>query len=92
LGLYPTVMLLSISLAPALARLGITAPPAVFVGNVVSVVLLEWVLVPALSRPFRRWLDPIDGAARRTSLAGTAAVVVGYVVLVLLFSFAGPRR
>jgi uncharacterized protein len=89
LCLYPTVMLLSKFQAPALATLGFTAPLSVFVGNVISVVLLQWVLVPAASRPFRRWLDPIDGAAGPISLAGAAVVGVGYALLLLIFSFVG---
>jgi uncharacterized protein len=89
LCLYPTVMLLSRFEAPALTRLGITAPLSMFVGNVISVVLLQWVLVPAASRPFRRWLDPIDGAAGPISLAGAGVIAVGYAVLLLLFEFLG---
>jgi antibiotic biosynthesis monooxygenase (ABM) superfamily enzyme len=86
LCLYPTVILLSKSLAPALSHLGIKQSLAVFVGNVISVVLLQWVLVPAASRPFRRWLDPIDGAPARITLVGAAMVVVAYAALVLIFT------
>lgn len=89
LCLYPTVMLLTKWLSPALAGLGIATAPAIFVGNVISVVLLQWVLVPAASRPFRRWLDPIDGASVRTGLTGSALVVVGCGALVLLFGLLG---
>ncbi|MDT5140459.1 MAG: uncharacterized protein QOD58_4721 [Mycobacterium sp.] len=89
LCLYPTVVLLSKSLAPALSRLGIVEGAAIFVGNVISVALLQWVLVPAASRPFRRWLDPIDGAPARISLAGAGVVVVGYAVLLTIFMLIG---
>jgi antibiotic biosynthesis monooxygenase (ABM) superfamily enzyme len=89
LCLYPTVMLLSESLAPALSHLGVKQPPAIFVGNVVSVILLQWVLVPAASRPFRRWLDPIDGASARISLSGAAMVVAAYAALLLVFTLIG---
>jgi uncharacterized protein len=89
LCLYPTVMLLSKSLAPALNHLGVGQPLAVFVGNAISVVLLQWVLVPTASRPFRRWLDPIDGAAARISVAGAAVIAVAYAALVILFAFIG---
>jgi antibiotic biosynthesis monooxygenase (ABM) superfamily enzyme len=89
LCLYPTVVLLSKSLAPALSRLGIDQAPAMFVSNVISVGLLQWVLVPAASRPFRRWLDPIDGASARISLAGAAVVVVGYAALLTIFMLIG---
>jgi antibiotic biosynthesis monooxygenase (ABM) superfamily enzyme len=89
LCLYPTVVLLSKSLAPALDRLGIDRSLAMFVGNVVSVGLLQWILVPAASVPFRRWLDPIDGAPARISLAGAAVVVVAYGALLALFALLG---
>lgn len=89
LCLYPTVILLSKSLAPALAHLGVGPSFSMFVGNVVSVALLQWVLVPAASLPFRRWLDPIDGAAARISLGGAAVLVVAYAVLMLIFTVAG---
>jgi uncharacterized protein len=61
LCLYPTVMVLSKSLAPALNHLGVDQAVAMFVGNVISVVLLQWVLALTVSWPFWRWLDPIDG-------------------------------
>jgi antibiotic biosynthesis monooxygenase (ABM) superfamily enzyme len=89
LCLYPTVVLLSKSLAPALGRLGTDQATAIFIGNVISVALLQWVLVPAASLPFRRWLDPIDGAPGRISLAGAAVVVVGYAALLTIFMLIG---
>jgi uncharacterized protein len=89
LCLYPTVILLSKSLSPALAHLGVSQPLSIFVGNVISIVALQWLFVPAVSRPFRRWLDPIDGASTRISIAGAAAVVVAYAALLALFLLVG---
>lgn len=89
LCLYPTVILFSKTLTPALGNFGVGRVPAIFVGNVLSVALLQWALVPAVSRPFRRWLDPIDGAAARVSAAGAAVVVVAYAVLVVIFTRIG---
>ncbi|OBA82916.1 hypothetical protein A9W99_10095 [Mycobacterium sp. 1164966.3] len=89
LCLYPTVILLSKSLAPALSHAGVGQALAVFIGNVISVVLLQWVLVPAASRPFRRWLDPIDGTSARISVAGAAVLAVAYAALVLIFTLVG---
>ncbi len=86
LCLYPTVMVLSKSLSPALENLGVSQSLSLFTGNVVSIVALQWVLVPAVSRPFRRWLDPIDGASSRIRLAGAAVIAVGYAALVGLFA------
>ena len=68
LCLYPTVMVLSKSLSPALGNLGVSQSLSVFAGNVVSIVALQWILVPAVSRPLRRWLDPIDGSSTRISV------------------------
>ena len=86
LCLYPTAMLLTKFLSPALSHLGFTQSLSFFVGNVVSIVALQWVLVPAVSRPFRRWLDPIDGSSARTSLAGAVVIVAGYLALVAFFT------
>jgi antibiotic biosynthesis monooxygenase (ABM) superfamily enzyme len=85
LCLYPTVMLLSKSLSPALDHLGVNQPLSLFVGNVIGVVLLQWVLVPTVSRSFRRWLDPIDGASARISVAGATVIVALYGALLALF-------
>ncbi|WP_081282263.1 antibiotic biosynthesis monooxygenase [Mycobacterium asiaticum] len=89
LCLYPTVVLLSNWLSPELGRLGINPAGEILIGNVISVALLQWVLVPAASRPFRRWLDPIDGASARVSVAGSAVIVVGYALLLAFFSLVG---
>ncbi|WAC94148.1 antibiotic biosynthesis monooxygenase [Mycobacterium sp. Aquia_213] len=89
LCLYPSVMLLSKSLSPALGNLGVSQSVSVFAGNVVSIVALQWVLVPAVSRPFRRWLDPIDGASTRISVAGAATIAVAYAALLTLFQLVG---
>ncbi|GAB3010190.1 antibiotic biosynthesis monooxygenase [Mycobacterium bourgelatii] len=89
LCLYPTVMLLSKTLAPALGDIGANPAAAMFVGNVVSVALLQWVLVPAASRPFRRWLDPIDGAPARISAVGTAVVAAACAALLVMFCLIG---
>jgi antibiotic biosynthesis monooxygenase (ABM) superfamily enzyme len=87
LCLYPMVMVLSRFLGPPLHRVGAGPWLTVFLSNVTSVALLQWVLVPAVSRPFRRWLDPVEGAGARIGLAGAAVVVLGYAAALLLFAF-----
>jgi antibiotic biosynthesis monooxygenase (ABM) superfamily enzyme len=84
--LYPTVMLLSRFVTPVATRLGLPFWLTLFLSNAVSIALLQWVLVPALSRPFRRWLDPVDGAGARVAMAGAALIVLGYAALLLLFA------
>lgn len=85
LCLYPTVLVLTTCLLPVLSRLGVGQSLSVFVGNVISIALLQWVLVPAVSRPFGRWLDPIDGASVRISVAGATVIAIAYGVLLVVF-------
>jgi antibiotic biosynthesis monooxygenase (ABM) superfamily enzyme len=86
LVLYPTVMLLSRFLGPLLDGSG--APPwlVLWLSQVVSVAALQWVLMPWAGRRFRRWLDPVDGAAVRTTAVGAAVVVAGYLATLALFA------
>jgi len=56
LGLYPTVMLLSLSIGPFLAPLG--AAGSMLIGNVLSVSILQWGIMPPFQRILRPWLTP----------------------------------
>ena len=85
--LYPVVFLFSIWVqSPILmekARLPFWL--ALFIGNVVSVSLLNW-LVPWVSNGFSWWLAPARGAARWTGPAGTALILLLYTAWLFLFS------
>jgi uncharacterized protein len=83
--LYPTVMVLSRFLGPVLDEWGAEPWLSLWVSQVVSVTLMQWWLMPWASKPFRRWLDPVDGAGWRSSLAGAAAILVLYAGTLLLF-------
>lgn len=83
--LYPTVMLLSRFLGPVLDRFGAQPWLSLWLSQVVSVVLMQWWLMPWASKPFRRWLDPVDGADRRSSLAGALVILIIYAATLLLF-------
>lgn len=85
LVLYPTVMTLSRFLGPVLDRLGAEPWLSLWLSQVVSVSLMQWWLMPWASRPFRRWLDPVDGAGWRSSLAGAAMILLLYAGTLLLF-------
>jgi antibiotic biosynthesis monooxygenase (ABM) superfamily enzyme len=74
LGLYPTVMLLTIFVGPLTNRLGLAA--AMLIGNALSVSLLQWVVMPMLRLVLGPWLQ----ASGRSGKAGT----VGGLVLILL--------
>lgn len=86
LVLYPTVMILSRFLGPVFDRFGAQPWLALWLSNVISVSALQWWLMPSITRPFRRWLDPVDGAGLRVSLAGAAVIVVCYGVTLALFA------
>ncbi|MFE3290317.1 antibiotic biosynthesis monooxygenase [Rhodococcus sp. NPDC059234] len=85
LALYPTVMTLSRFVTPRFVDWGAPLWLSTWLGQVVSVGLLTFVLMPAVTARFRRWLDPVDGAGTRISLAGAAAVLLLYAATLALF-------
>lgn len=86
LTLYPIVCLFSYSVQRPLLidRAGLPFAFALFLGNIVSV-LLTSVLVPWASRHLNWWLQPTGPHARRSTLAGAAMVVALYAVSVVVF-------
>jgi uncharacterized protein len=85
--LYPVVFLFGtwVQTPVLMGRVGLPFWFALFIGNVVSVLLLSW-LVPTVSRTFGWWLAPGRSAGGRTSLAGGALILILYVVWLFLFS------
>ncbi|MDT5073737.1 MAG: uncharacterized protein QOH82_3057 [Mycobacterium sp.] len=86
LVLYPTVMVLSRFFGPLLDRAGAEPWLALWVSQIVSVSALQWWLMPNVTKPFRRWLDPVDGAGVRISAMGAAVIVGGYALTLALFA------
>jgi antibiotic biosynthesis monooxygenase (ABM) superfamily enzyme len=85
LVLYPTVMLLSRFVGPVLADWGTPQWLAMWLSQILSVGLMTYLFMPWVTGWFRRWLDPIDGAGRRTTLIGLLVVLVVYAVSLGLF-------
>jgi antibiotic biosynthesis monooxygenase (ABM) superfamily enzyme len=92
-GLYPTVVLLTL----AISELWKSGPlwASLLLGNIVSVALLTWVVMPVVTRALRFWLAPETGAAQpRTDLLGmlaswaflAAAALVFWLVTVRLWT------
>jgi uncharacterized protein len=83
-GLYPTVVLLTLAISeiwPA-AQLWI----ALLIGNICSVALLTWVVMPVVTRALNFWLAPEDEqAGRRTDALGTIASVAFLTLAALVF-------
>ncbi|HZY89722.1 MAG TPA: hypothetical protein VFE78_33180 [Gemmataceae bacterium] len=83
LGLYPTVVLLSLFPGKYTAPLGMAV--SLLIGNALSVALLQWAVMPALTALFGPWLRaPAD---RRPALVagGVVLIVLLLAGLVVLF-------
>jgi hypothetical protein len=87
LMLYPVVFVFGtwVQTPVLMGKAGLPFWFALFIGNVVSVLLLSW-LVPAVSRSLGWWLVPARSAGGRTSLAGAALILMLYAVWLFLFS------
>lgn len=87
LMLYPVVFLFGglIQKPVLMDRAGLPFWLALFVGNVVSVILLNW-LVPFASRRFEWWLRGGSRTAAWTDLAGLSIVTALYGASLLIFS------
>jgi uncharacterized protein len=86
LMLYPVVFLFGYFVqTPYLTgRAGLHFAIALFISNVVSVLLLNY-LVPWTGTRFNWWLQPTGPHRRRVEVAGTALIVALYAVLVVTF-------
>jgi uncharacterized protein len=84
--LYPLAMLQSKFVAPVIGKLGAEPWLSVWLGQVVSVVLMQWLLMPTVSSWCRRWLDPVDGAGLRVSLRGAGVAMIVYIASLTLFA------
>ena len=84
--LYPMVMLQSRFVAPVIGKLGAQPWLSVWLGQIVSVALMQWWLMPTVSSRCRRWLDPVDGAGLRISLRGAAAAMIVYAASLTVFA------
>ncbi|MFH0995910.1 MAG: antibiotic biosynthesis monooxygenase [Pseudomonadota bacterium] len=87
LVLYPTVMLLNLFLSPLLA--GLPAALSMFLGNVVSVALLTWPLMPIMNRVFRFWLTPSPSRSGWVEAMGVGTMLLGYALSVIIFELLG---
>jgi antibiotic biosynthesis monooxygenase (ABM) superfamily enzyme len=86
LMLYPVVFLFgAVVQTPYLSgRAGLPFAIALFIGNVVSVLLLNY-LVPWVSNRFEWWLQPDGAHPRRAEIGGAIVLVVLYALMVLVF-------
>ena len=85
LVLYPVVFLTATWIQePLLSGNGLPFWLALFIANIISVVALGWLLVPAADRVFGWWLRPSGRDRERTTTVGAVVVVVLYGVALAL--------
>jgi uncharacterized protein len=73
-GLYPTVVLLTLAISELWKKAELWE--SLLIGNILSVALLTWVVMPVVTRALRFWLEPEGGHADvRLNARGTAACV-----------------
>jgi antibiotic biosynthesis monooxygenase (ABM) superfamily enzyme len=80
LGLYPTVMALTLFPGPYTAPLGLAW--AMLIGNALSVSILQWLVMPVLNSLLAPWLKADSAQQRAFSVGGV------FLILVLLAGFA----
>ena len=80
-ALYPTVMVLSY-LNPLMRNLSMAVQ--MFIGNILSVALLTWLVMPQVSRFLGFWLNRQDRNPKREVL-GLCTVAAGLILFVLIF-------
>lgn len=81
MALYPTVLLLNLLITPHLQGLGRAG--AILVGNAIGVALMQWGIMPRLTRLLKPWLSA--NRDRRFSVLGGAAIVCFLLLLAHLF-------
>ncbi|UXY29086.1 antibiotic biosynthesis monooxygenase [Streptomyces sp. HUAS TT20] len=85
LGLYPTVMVLNLTVGRALTDLRVPDYLGLFISNVLSVSILTWFMMPLVNRVFAFWLVPQRARSVRTHVAGAALVMLGWALCILIF-------
>jgi antibiotic biosynthesis monooxygenase (ABM) superfamily enzyme len=85
LGLYPTVMILNLTVGRGFAALRLPGYLAMFISNVLSVSILTWLMMPLVNRIFASWLSPSGGGSTFTNIAGALAMVLCMALLIAVF-------
>ncbi|GAB7035399.1 antibiotic biosynthesis monooxygenase [Streptomyces platensis] len=86
LALYPTVMVLNLTIGDELTGLGVPGYLGLFIGNMLSVSALTWLFMPLVNKGLAFWLVPGRARRRRVQAAGTAVVVLCYLVSLAVFA------
>jgi antibiotic biosynthesis monooxygenase (ABM) superfamily enzyme len=83
LGLFPTVMVLTMFVGPYTNPLGLSL--SMLIGNALSVSILQWAIMPVLTRVLAPWLNAVDSRQKKIAVAGPLVVAFLLAVLVVVF-------
>ncbi len=83
LGLYPTVMLLTVFIAPYTHSVGLAW--GMLISNTLSVAILQWVVMPALDKLLAQWLNPTH--LKRGLISAVGVLIILMVLSMLAFLF-----
>jgi antibiotic biosynthesis monooxygenase (ABM) superfamily enzyme len=83
LGLYPTVIFLTLTVGTVTGPLGLAV--AMLIGNAMSVSILQYLVMPVLTRVFGPWLRANLPTERAKSAAGVGAILALLTGLTLIF-------
>jgi antibiotic biosynthesis monooxygenase (ABM) superfamily enzyme len=85
LPLYPTVMILNLTLGKGLTAAKAPGYIALFISNVVTVSLLTWVLMPLINKFFAFWLVRGRTNSSIANVGGTAIIVLSSLLFITVF-------
>ena len=74
LGLYPTVMLLTLLISPHLTWLGLAL--SMLIGNALSVSILQWAVMPRLNAWLAPWLQANTDREKALSVGGLVLILL----------------
>ncbi|WP_326709253.1 MULTISPECIES: antibiotic biosynthesis monooxygenase [unclassified Streptomyces] len=86
LALYPTVMVLNLTVGHEFDVLGVPGYLGLFFSNILSVSILTWLLMPLVNRALTFWLRPGRTRHVRVDVAGAALVALCWALTVLIFA------
>ncbi|QDU60596.1 hypothetical protein Pan216_14430 [Planctomycetes bacterium Pan216] len=86
LALYPTLMTLNLTIGPAFRSFDFAT--AMLLKNLMSVPILQWIVMPLLTKVLGPWLHP-KRRRRLTDVAGAVGIVVALLLFMLFFSMFG---
>ncbi|MCW2918757.1 MAG: putative rane protein [Actinomycetia bacterium] len=85
LALYPTVMILNLTVGKIFGAAKIPGYIALFISNLLSVSILTWLLMPLVNRALSFWLLPSRADSITAQVTGTVVVVLCFLLFIAIF-------